>query len=124
MQTINEIEQDPQMSNYADDFNKMMEVLFATHEKERQSSDKCTELEGKLNENEDKLSLAEKIRESDQSYMKELKDQIQMAWKLADAAHAREQVAQEMIDNLRKQINSLTAELDFKNKMGADDAEE
>lgn len=112
------------MSNYADEFNKMMEVLFETHEKERKASEKCMDLEIQLSDNEQKLSLAGKIQESDQSYIKELKDQIQMAWKLADAAHAREQAAQEMIDNLRKQINSLSAELDFKNKMGADDAEE
>lgn len=112
------------MSQYADDFNKMMEVLFESHEKERNLSEKCEQLEEKLTDNENRLSVAEKIQESDQSFIKDLKDQIQMAWKLADAAHAREQAAQEMIDNLRKQINSLTAELDFKNKMGADDAEE
>lgn len=112
------------MSQYADECNKMLEALFESHEKERELTEKCSELEAQLVENENKLSVAEKIQESDQNFIKELKDQIQMAWKLADAAHAREQAAQEMIDNLRKQINSLTAEIDFKNKMSADDAEE
>lgn len=112
------------MSQYADDFNKMLEVLFETHEKERKASEQCDLLQAQLSESENKLSSADRAQKADRCYIRDLKDQIQRAWKLADAAHAREQAAQEMIDNLRKQINSLSAELDFKNKMGADDAEE
>lgn len=43
---------------------------------------------------------------------------------MADTAHYREQVAQETIDNLRKQVADLTAEIDMKNKMAQEDAEE
>lgn len=109
------------MSQYADDFNKLFETLFQTHQNELELQRKCTVLETQVTDNENKLSIAAKIQESDRMLVKELKEQIQHAWKLADAAHAREQAAQEMIDNLRKQINNLNAEIDFKNKMGQED---
>nr|CAI5844619.1 unnamed protein product [Callosobruchus analis] len=52
-----------------------------------------------------------------------LKNQITHAWKLADAAHAREQLAQEIIDNLRRQVENLNAEIDFRNKLNQDTEE-
>ena len=67
------------------------------------------------------MELAKQLAKTDNKTIHELKDQIKYAWKMCDAAHAREQAAQEVIDNLRKQIDGLNAEIDFKNKMGQDD---
>lgn len=68
--------------------------------------------------------MAERLAESDANTIQELKDQIQQSWRMTDAAHYREQVAQETIDNLRKQNAQLTAELELKNKLAQESTEE
>lgn len=70
------------------------------------------------------IDVANRLADLDKGTITDLKTQIEHAWKLADAAHAREQAAQEAIDNLRKQIDSLNAEIEFRNKMGEDTSEE
>lgn len=69
------------------------------------------------------LELALKLADEDKITIDTLKTEIDKAWKLADAAHAREQLAQEIIDNLRAQVENLNAEIDFKNKMNQDSDE-
>lgn len=86
--------------------------------------DRCSELEGKVADDAEKLGIAIKLAEVDADTITALKSKIEHAWRMADAAHDREQQAQEIIDNLRNQIHALTVELDFKNKMGSDNADE
>lgn len=68
----------------------------------------------------EKLNVAIEMTEEDQKTIQELKKQIQHAWTLTDTAHNREQIAQEIIDNLRKQVENLNAEIEFKNRMNQD----
>lgn len=84
----------------------------------------CKSLRENLNSMQFRLEVAEKLTETDANTIEELKNQIQHSWKMADAAHYREQVAQETIDNLRKQNADLTAELDLKNKLAQESTEE
>lgn len=69
---------------------------------------------------DEKLNIAIQMTEEDQKTIGELKKQIEHAWTLTDAAHNREQIAQEIIDNLRKQVENLNAEIEFKNRMNQD----
>lgn len=111
------------MVQYAEEFTKIFEALYKSHETELNLKDRCEELEAKIQEQENLLDVAKQGAKADVKIINDLKDQIQNTWKLADAAHAREQTAQEIIDNLRKNIDSLNAEIDFKNKMGQDNEE-
>lgn len=52
-----------------------------------------------------------------------LKEEITKMTKLTDAAHAREQNAQEMIENLRLNITKLGLEIEQKNKQLAAEKE-
>ncbi|KAF2901963.1 hypothetical protein ILUMI_04223 [Ignelater luminosus] len=122
--TVAEIEQNPQIANYADEYNKVFEALYSTNEKRRDLVDKCAELEEKVADDTEKLSIAMKLAEADAGTITALKSKIEHAWRMADSAHDREQQAQEIIDNLRNQIHALTVELDFKNKMGSDNADD
>lgn len=78
-------------------------------------------MEREIQTKEEKLRLAIQMTEDDQKTIEELKDEIQHAWNLTDNAHGREQIAQEIIDNLRKQVENLNAEIEFKNRMYQDD---
>lgn len=120
---MSEIEQNPELVQYAEEFTKIFEALYRSHENELSLKDTCDELEGKIQEQDGQLDLAKQLAKTDAKVINDLKEQIQSAWRMADAAHAREQTAQEIIDNLRKQIDSLNAEIDFKNKMGQDNEE-
>lgn len=78
-------------------------------------------MEREIQVKEEKLRIAIQMTEEDHKTIEELKDEIQHAWNLTDTAHGREQIAQEIIDNLRKQVENLNAEIEFKNRMYQDD---
>lgn len=118
------MEQDPNASQYADHYSKVFEQLYETHQKEKDWMDKCKELEEKLAQSAKELELAAKLARTDAETIEELKDQIQLTWKMADTAHHREQAAQEIIENMRKHNQELSAELELKNKLSEEDTEE
>lgn len=64
-----------------------------------------------------------KIVKEHVSEIKLLKEEIVDKTKLADAAHTREQNAQEMIENLRLNITKLGLEIEQKNKQLAAEKE-
>lgn len=119
-----EIEQDPNAIKYMEQYTTLFENLYATHEKEKELAVKCAETEEQLLNCQKELELAQKLAKTDADTIEDLKNQIQQSWKMTDTAHYREQLAQEAIDNLRKQIADLTAELELKNKMFQEDSEE
>lgn len=98
--------------------------MYSYYEKSRETENECNLLRNNLDSMQYRLEVAEKLAETDASTIEELKNQIQQSWKMADAAHYREQVAQETIDNLRKQNSILEAELDLKNKLAQESTEE
>ncbi|KAK4875268.1 hypothetical protein RN001_011690 [Aquatica leii] len=118
--TVAEIEQNPAIATYAEEFNKLFEALYESNETKKELTETCSQLEKQLSEGTEKLVAATKIVQADAEVIQTLKDKINDSWKMTDAAHEREQQAQEIIDNLRSQINALTVELEFKSKMASD----
>ncbi|KAF5307653.1 hypothetical protein FQR65_LT06708 [Abscondita terminalis] len=122
--TVAEIEQNPAIAGYAEEFNKLFETLYGLNETRKQLVEKCSILEMQLVDGTEKLVTASKLAENDAEVIASLTEKINHSWKMTDAAHEREQQAQEIIDNLRSQVNTLSVELDFKNKMSADGEDE
>ncbi|XP_044264662.1 cilia- and flagella-associated protein 58-like [Tribolium madens] len=122
--TVAEIEQHPEASHYAEDFHRLFEQFYTSYQKCKDLEEKGSLLTKELDEKTTIIETANKLADLDKGTITDLKTQIEHAWRLADAAHAREQAAQEAIDNLRKQIESLNAEIEFRNKMGEDTSEE
>lgn len=98
--------------------------MYSYYEKNKELENDCKALRENLETLQYKVEVAEKLTESDANTIEELKNQIQQSWRMADAAHYREQVAQETIDNLRKQNADLSTELDIKNKLAQESTEE
>ncbi|KAG5899291.1 hypothetical protein JTB14_012290 [Gonioctena quinquepunctata] len=121
--TLAAIEQNPEASQFADDYNKLFESFYQTYTKKEELEDKTIEMSQEIDEKSNSVAILTKIAEEDAKTIEELKNQVNEAWKLADGAHAREQVAQEIIDNLRRQVENLNAEIEFKNKMNQDTEE-
>ncbi|XP_050310350.1 cilia- and flagella-associated protein 58-like [Anthonomus grandis grandis] len=121
--TVTEIEQIPEAAQFAEEFNKLFEAYFHTYTRQREAEETNAEYETELQKRRSQLDIALKLAQEDKTTIDTLKDEIDKAWKLADAAHAREQLAQEIIDNLRAQVENLNAEIEFKNKMNQDSEE-
>lgn len=63
-----------------------------------------------------KMHELKKTTESQEDEIERLKQEVVNMTKLADAAHVREQGAQEVIENLRLNIVKLGQEIEQKNK--------
>lgn len=50
--------------------------------------------------------------------------EIEAAWRMVDAAHTREQLSQETLENLRQQVSRLTQEIEASKRMGVDQEQE
>ncbi|KAK4875267.1 hypothetical protein RN001_011689 [Aquatica leii] len=120
VQAVAKIEQNPVIATYAEEFYKLFQVLRESNVTKKELIDKCLQLEKQLSKSTEKLIAATKAVQEDAEVIQSLKEKINNSWKITDAAHEREQQAQEIIDNLRNQIHALTVELDFKSKMASD----
>nr|CAH7768036.1 unnamed protein product [Callosobruchus chinensis] len=120
---MGEIEANPEAAVFAEEYNKLFEAFYNSFNKQKELDQETKHLHEALEEKENKISLAMTLAEEDKKTIDNLKNQINHAWKLADAAHAREQLAQEIIDNLRRQVENLNAEIDFRNKLNQDTEE-
>lgn len=120
-QTVTEIEQSPESAQFLDDFNKLFEAFYNSYTRQKEAEQNNETYEKDLEQKKSQIEVALKLAQEDKTTIDTLKEEIDKAWKLADAAHAREQLAQEIIDNLRAQVENLNAEIDFKNKMNQDD---
>lgn len=74
-------------------------------------------------DNTHKINELKKTVEAYQDDIARLKQEVTKTMKLADAEHAREQNAQEMIENLRLNITKLGLEIEQKNKLLAAEKE-
>ncbi|CAG9834082.1 unnamed protein product [Diabrotica balteata] len=118
--TIANLEQNPEALQFTEDFNKLFEAFFQTYSRQKELETLAEDMKFDLTDKAHKIELSLRLADEDQKTIIELRKQIENAWKLADAAHAREQLAHEIIDNLRRQVENLNAEIDFKNKMNQD----
>ena len=65
----------------------------------------------------EKIEELEKTVEIQEQNIAKLNQEVFNAKKLSDAAHSREQNAQEMIENLRTAVKKLNQELGQRNKL-------
>lgn len=114
------MEQNSEAASFATEYNQLFEAFYHAHVKQKELEAKTIDLEKEIENKQEKLNITIQRTEDDNRLIEELRAQIQHAWTLTDAAHVREQTAQEIIDNLRKQVENLNAEIEFKNRMNQD----
>ncbi|XP_047351046.1 cilia- and flagella-associated protein 58-like [Vespa velutina] len=121
---IKEMKTNDALAAFETDYKRLFESLYKSHKNEKELMEKCNSLTNEIIENTQQINDLKKNIEIDSSEIVRLKQEIEKALKLADAAHTREQNAQEVIDNLRLNITKLVREIEVKNKQlaGEDDS--
>ncbi|XP_070530909.1 cilia- and flagella-associated protein 58 isoform X2 [Cardiocondyla obscurior] len=98
------------------EYTKLYESLYKAHKNEKEILGQCALLKNEIVENTHKmLEMKEKIKNYENE-MTHLKEEITKITKLSDVAHAREQNAQEILQNLQLNITKLDLEVEQKNK--------
>ncbi|XP_012287778.1 cilia- and flagella-associated protein 58 [Orussus abietinus] len=98
------------------EYTRLYELLYKTHGNEKDLTNRCKELEEDVEERKRKIRTLEEINQRNLVTNDKLKQEIINMTKRADAAHTREQAAQEVIENLRVSVAKLNSELEQKNK--------
>ncbi|XP_043668806.1 cilia- and flagella-associated protein 58-like [Vespula pensylvanica] len=120
---IKEMKTNNALAAFETDYKRLFESLYKSHKNEKELTLKCNSLTNEIVENTQKINELTKTIEINSSEIVNLKQEIDKALKLADAAHTREQNAQEVIDNLRLNITKLAREIEVKNKQLAGEDE-
>ncbi|CAH8521699.1 unnamed protein product [Heterobilharzia americana] len=111
-EVLKEIEGNRGLERYKEEYEKLMNAFFRSHDNEKRLMRKCRELKAEIVSNSAKVSQAVKISSEDQGNMTYLKREIEQAWKMVDAAADRETKAHETIKRLKEEIASLSKQLE------------
>lgn len=64
----------------------------------------------------------ENLERCDNAYVH--RQELDAAWRQLDTSHSREQELQELVDDLRRQVNKLNMDLEQKTRLGLDQGDE
>ncbi|KMQ95066.1 putative coiled-coil domain-containing protein 147 [Lasius niger] len=98
------------------EYARLYESLYKAHTNEKELSEQCLSLRNEIEDNTYKIYELRRTVETHEDEIAGLRQEVVNTTKLADAAHAREQNAQEVIENLRLNIAKLGLEIEQKNK--------
>ncbi|XP_059408731.1 cilia- and flagella-associated protein 58 [Carassius carassius] len=106
-EVLNELSGDDKLEKFHVEYEKIAKALRKSHENEKRLMSKCRELNAEIMSNTVKVSTAMKLADEDQATITSLKMEIDKAWKMVEASHAKELQAKETIQKLKEDITSL-----------------
>lgn len=119
LKTVAEMEENHAAAKYLEEFNKLFDYLHNIREQGIYLSEQNKIISEELAVTDEQLQNNREMIKTDTKTITRLETDIEQSRKLIDNAHSREQHAQEIIDNLRKQIQALENEIELQNKMAA-----
>uniref|UniRef100_F7BEI8 Cilia- and flagella-associated protein 58 n=2 Tax=Ciona intestinalis TaxID=7719 RepID=F7BEI8_CIOIN len=105
---VGELMGDKTLERFRVEYEKLHKALKKSHESEKRLMSKCRELNAEIVTNSSKVSQALKLSQDDQATIQQLKQELEKAWKMVDAATERETRARETIQSLKLEIANLT----------------
>uniref|UniRef100_A0A8C1H8S3 Cilia and flagella associated protein 58 n=1 Tax=Cyprinus carpio carpio TaxID=630221 RepID=A0A8C1H8S3_CYPCA len=106
-EVLNELTGDDKLEKFHVEYEKIAKALWKSHENEKRLMSKCRELNAEIMSNTVKVSTAMKLADEDQATITSLKMEIDKAWKMVEASHAKELQAKETIQKLKEDITCL-----------------
>ncbi|KAG7201001.1 hypothetical protein KM043_003356 [Ampulex compressa] len=113
---VKEMRSNEALAAFEAEYTRLYESLYGAHKTEQRLSEKCALLKEELADGTREISELRRLIAEKEQETESLGREIVKGLKLADAAHAREQSAQEMIENLRLNVAKLNAELERKTR--------
>ncbi|XP_016109476.1 cilia- and flagella-associated protein 58, partial [Sinocyclocheilus grahami] len=108
-EVLNELLGDEKFEKFRVEYEKIAKALRKSHENEKRLMSKCRELNAEIMSNTVKVSTAMKLADEDQATITSLKMEIDKAWKMVEASHAKElQMKEEEVTQLKQEITKLT----------------
>uniref|UniRef100_H2ZK27 Cilia- and flagella-associated protein 58 central coiled coil domain-containing protein n=1 Tax=Ciona savignyi TaxID=51511 RepID=H2ZK27_CIOSA len=107
-EVVGELMGDKTLERFRVEYEKLHKALKKSHESEKRLMSKCRELNAEIVTNSSKVSQALKLSQDDQATIQQLKQELEKAWKMVDAATERETRARETIQSLKLEIANLT----------------
>ncbi|XP_054004933.1 cilia- and flagella-associated protein 58-like isoform X2 [Hylaeus anthracinus] len=113
---LKEMKENEALAPFLAEYTRLFESLYKAHRTEKELMEKCHSLESELDSDRQKVEEMAKTIASNNAEIATLKQEVANTIKRADAAHTREQNAQEMIENLRLNVTQLNQEIEQKNR--------
>jgi len=107
-EVVSELMGDKTLEKFRVEYEKLHKALKTSHESEKRLMNKCRELNAEIVTNSSKVAQALKLSQDDQASIQQLKQELEKAWKMVDAATDRESRARETIQSLKVEIANLT----------------
>ncbi|KOC62419.1 Coiled-coil domain-containing protein 147 [Habropoda laboriosa] len=104
------------LAPFMHEYTTLFESLYKTIKTEKELTEKCNSLQVEVIQHEEKVSELRRTVTNDNEEIERLKHEVINAMKRADAAHTREQNAQDIIENMRLNVQQLSQEIAQKNR--------
>ncbi|XP_059490975.1 tropomyosin alpha-4 chain-like [Neocloeon triangulifer] len=111
-----ELERNVAMEDVLSEFNSLFGALMTTRQNEHLMRLSCEKLQQQLDLNEESLEEAVQQAENSSKSVLSMKEAMENAFRMADAAHLREQAAQEALVAAEKQIQLLKTDIEQTNR--------
>ncbi|CAL7944366.1 unnamed protein product [Xylocopa violacea] len=113
---LKEMKSNEALAPFMLEYTKLFEALYRAYKTEKELVEKRNSLQEEIFESEQKASELTRTLASRNDEIERLKYEVINAMKRADAAHTREQNAQDTIENLRLNVQQLGQEIAQKNR--------
>ncbi|XP_076767182.1 cilia- and flagella-associated protein 58 [Xylocopa sonorina] len=113
---LKEMKSNEALAPFMLEYTKLFEALYTAYKREKELVEKRNSLQEEIFESGRKVSELTRTLQSRNDEIERLKYEVINAMKRADAAHTREQNAQDTIENLRLNVQQLGQEIAQKNR--------
>lgn len=96
--------QGDQMYTFADNIQKLLTLVENYRQAYTDDQEVIEEMSKKVLASEGKVEQAVRMSQMDQDKIRNLRDEVKTAWKLADAAKNREEQSHELLTNVREKL--------------------
>lgn len=121
---MEKIQEKDDNAEIAEAHTKLFETFAETYKNEKDLINKTITQADQITVALEQLDLLRASADTDAGTIKELKDDVKTARRIADNAMVREQQVQEIVENMRTQIVKLNTELELKSRISGDADEE
>ncbi|CAK9796574.1 Cilia- and flagella-associated protein 58 [Anthophora plagiata] len=113
---LNQMKTNEALAPFMQEYTTLFETLYNTIKTEKELTEKCNSLQMEVIQHEEKTSELRRTILNSNEEIERLKHEVINAMKRADAAHTREQNAQDIIENMRLNVQQLSQEIAQKNR--------